>query len=65
MSLYDLCRCLGLIIGRRQHLVRFSRELGPEGGPPLAGSVDFGVIAGGRLTAITGFRDFAPGGDGE
>jgi hypothetical protein len=40
--------------------VRFAWELGPEGGPALAGGVDFGVIAGDRLEAITGFLDFAP-----
>jgi hypothetical protein len=41
--------------------VRFAWELGPEGGPALAGGVDFGVIAGDCLHAITGFLDFAPG----
>jgi hypothetical protein len=40
--------------------VRFAWELGPEGGPALAGGVDFGVIIGGRLQTITGFLDFAP-----
>jgi len=40
--------------------VRFAWELGPEGAPALAGGVDFGVIAGGRLQAITGFIDFTP-----
>jgi len=40
--------------------VRFAWELGPEGGAALAGGVDFGVIAGDRLQAITGFFDFAP-----
>jgi hypothetical protein len=40
--------------------VRFAWELGSEGAPALAGGVDFGVIAGGRLQAITGFIDFAP-----
>jgi hypothetical protein len=40
--------------------VRFGWELRPEGGPALAGGVDFGVIAGERLHAITGFLDFAP-----
>jgi hypothetical protein len=40
--------------------VRFAWELGPEGGPALAGGVDFGVVVGGRLQAITGFLDFAP-----
>jgi SnoaL-like domain len=40
--------------------VRFSWELGPEGGPALAGGVDFGVVVGDRLQTITGFLDFAP-----
>ena len=40
--------------------VRFAWELGPEGGPALAGGVDFGVIVGDRLQMITGFLDFAP-----
>ena len=45
--------------------VRFTWELGPEGGPALAGGVDFGVITDGRLQAITGFLDFAPKPAGE
>ena len=45
--------------------VRFSWELGPESGPPLAGGVDFGVVSDGRLHTITGFLDFAPGASGE
>jgi hypothetical protein len=40
--------------------VRFAWELGPQGGPALAGGVDFGVIVGDRLQTITGFLDFAP-----
>jgi hypothetical protein len=40
--------------------VRFAWELGPEGGPALAGGVDFGVIVDDRLQTITGFLDFAP-----
>jgi hypothetical protein len=40
--------------------VRFSWELRPEGGPALAGGVDFGEIVGDRLQTITGFLDFAP-----
>jgi hypothetical protein len=40
--------------------VRFSWELVQEGGPSLAGGVDFGVIVGGRLQVITGFLDYAP-----
>src|SRR5262249_48391598 len=40
--------------------VRFAWDLGPEGGPALAGGVDFGVIVGDRLQTITGFLDIAP-----
>jgi hypothetical protein len=40
--------------------VRFAWELGPEGGAALAGGVDFGVIVGDHLQAVTGFLDFAP-----
>jgi hypothetical protein len=40
--------------------VRFAWELGPQGGPALAGGVDFGVIVGDRFQTITGFLDFAP-----
>lgn len=40
--------------------VRFSWALGPDGGDPVVGGVDFGVTDGARLTAITGFIDFAP-----
>jgi hypothetical protein len=47
------------------NVVRFSWELGPEGGPALAGGVDFGVVAGGRLQSITGFLDFAPDASGQ
>jgi hypothetical protein len=45
--------------------VRFSWELGPEAGPPLAGGVDFGVVSDGRLRSINEFLDFAPGASGE
>jgi hypothetical protein len=40
--------------------VRFGWALGPEQGEPLAGGVDFGTIADGRLQTIAGFLDFAP-----
>jgi hypothetical protein len=40
--------------------VRFTWELGPEGGAALAGGVDFGVVVDDRLQAVTGFLDFAP-----
>jgi hypothetical protein len=45
--------------------VRFSWELGPDGDAALAGGLDFGVIASGRLRSITGFLDFAPSPDGQ
>ena len=45
--------------------VRFSWELGSEGGPALAGGVDFGVVSDGRLQIITGFLDFTPDVSGE
>ncbi len=44
-------------------VVRFSWQLGPGDGPALAGGVDFGVLRDGRLQTITGFLDFAPGGE--
>jgi hypothetical protein len=37
--------------------VRFTWELAPEGGPLFVGGTDFGVIAGERLQAMTGFFD--------
>jgi hypothetical protein len=40
--------------------IRFSWELGPEGGVAIVKGVDFGVIAGDRLRAITGFFNQAP-----
>ena len=40
--------------------VRFGWELGPEGGPALAGGLDVGVLDGDRLRSITGFLDVAP-----
>ena len=40
--------------------LRFKWELGPEGGPAVAGGVDFGVTRGSMLQTITGFIDFAP-----
>jgi hypothetical protein len=45
--------------------VRFSWELGPDGDVALAGGLDVGVIADGRLRSITGFLDFAPNPDGQ
>ena len=47
------------------NVVRFSWKLGPEDGPAVDGSVDFGVVSDGRLRSITGFLDFAPGVSGE
>lgn len=40
--------------------VRFSWECGPDGAS-LIGGTDFATIAGGQLSAVTGFIDFAPG----
>lgn len=40
--------------------LRFSWELGPKGGPSLAGGTDFATIESGRLATIVGFLDFAP-----
>jgi hypothetical protein len=40
--------------------VRFRWELGPDGAPPLVAGTDFGEIAGGLLSGITGFIDQAP-----
>jgi hypothetical protein len=40
--------------------IRFTWELGPEGSPALAGGVDFAVVEGDRLRAVTGFFDFTP-----
>ncbi len=40
--------------------VRFGWELGPDGGPALAGGLDVGVVVDGRLQTVTGFLDFAP-----
>ncbi len=37
--------------------LRFTWELGAEGTAPLVKGTDFGVVAGGRLKAITGFFD--------
>jgi hypothetical protein len=37
--------------------VRFTWSFGPEGGPALALGTDFGVVAGERLEAMTGFFD--------
>jgi hypothetical protein len=42
--------------------IRFSWELGPEGGPAIAGGTDFATIETGRLAEIVGFIDFAPAG---
>jgi hypothetical protein len=40
--------------------VRFTWELAADGGAVLVSGIDFGVIAGDRLQAITGFLDQAP-----
>jgi hypothetical protein len=40
--------------------VRFSWELAPEDGAAIVTGVDFGVVANGRLQAITGFFNTVP-----
>ncbi len=40
--------------------LRFRWELGPEGGPAVVEGSDVGIVAAGRLEAITGFFDAAP-----
>lgn len=40
--------------------VRFCWELGPESGAAVVKGVDMGVVADGRLAAITGFFDQVP-----
>ncbi|BCP54053.1 hypothetical protein K32_26700 [Kaistia sp. 32K] len=40
--------------------IRFSWELGPDGGPSIAGGTDFATIEAGQLADIVGFLDFAP-----
>jgi hypothetical protein len=40
--------------------VRFSWELGPEGGPSVAGGTDFATIEAGKLAEVVGFLDFVP-----
>lgn len=37
--------------------LRFTWELGAEGAAPMVKGTDYGVVAGGRLRAITGFFD--------
>jgi hypothetical protein len=41
--------------------LRFTWDLAPEDGEPVVAGTDFGVIANGKLQAITGFFDRAPG----
>ena len=41
--------------------IRFSWDLSPEGAAPVAGGTDFAVVQDGRMKAVTGFLDFAPG----
>jgi SnoaL-like domain len=40
--------------------LRFCWELAPESGPALVKGTDMGVVADGKLAAITGFFDQAP-----
>jgi len=41
--------------------LRFGWELGPESGPAIVKGTDMGIVSEGRLSAITGFFDQAPG----
>ncbi|MFN8593638.1 MAG: nuclear transport factor 2 family protein [Thermomicrobiales bacterium] len=41
--------------------VRFTWELAAPDGQPVAGGLDIGTLADGRLRSIVGFIDFAPG----
>jgi len=41
--------------------IRFAWELAPGGGNAIASGTDFGVLADGRLQAVTGFLDRVPG----
>jgi hypothetical protein len=45
-----------------QDRVRFCWALAPDGGPALVKGTDFGVVAGDRLQAVTGFLDQVPAG---
>lgn len=45
--------------------VRFTWELATESGLPMAGGLDVGIVADGRLRSITGFIDFAPSPHGD
>jgi len=40
--------------------LRFCWELAPDGGPAIVKGTDIGIVADGRLTAVTGFFDQAP-----
>lgn len=49
----------GRVEGYGAHL-RFSWELGPQGGEPLVKGTDFAVLEGGRLKQVCGFLDQVP-----
>jgi hypothetical protein len=42
--------------------LRFSWDLGPQGGPAVAKGTDVATVAGGRLQHVIGFLDLMPGG---
>lgn len=42
--------------------IRFSWACGPDGAPDMVRGTDFGVVADGRLKAVTGFLDRVPPG---
>lgn len=41
--------------------LRFSWDLGPEGGAAVAKGTDFAVLADGKIQSVTGFIDMMPG----
>lgn len=47
-------------IDAHHNVARFTWELGPEGGPGLAGGLDVATLVDGRLQRIVGFLDFKP-----
>ena len=54
-------RLAGKVDGYADKL-RFAWSLGPEGAEPVIKGTDFGVIAGNRLSVVTGFLDQVPAG---
>ena len=52
-------RLIGIPDAYGDHL-RFSWELAPGDGAPLAGGTDFATVSDGRIARVTGFLDFVP-----